>query len=325
MDWVDELEFINRMGLRDVKPHSKGFNFKCDLCADKKRRGFILIDKMKNFSTYYCHHCSTDTSVKKILELHYPFVYEEYLEKEKSSKIDKAKEGTLFSKKSFKTPAKKEETYNLKLFTLSKRSFVSAETSKECIEYAIKRKIPAKIFKKLKFCINEKLPCYNMLIFPFYFDEERVYGFQGRSLETKMFYNFQKNESFKVYNIFGVNRSDTVYIVESIIDSFQIQNCIAMCGTSLSERVVNMLPYRVYIFDNDVRTKDKKGIHQAIEYAKNKEKVLVWPTSLNDFKDPNDLIVKNNWTNLQLIDMIKNNIKEGIDAIISLKFKLKKQ
>ena len=331
MNVFTEQDFIHRLNIRDVKRHPKGYNFKCTVCSDHKKRGYILVGHDKII--LYCHNCGMNTSLRKYIELYEPSLFEEYLQKEKEEYINDLKQGKVFAKKS-SLPTFEEKIIDLKnehdliLYTLNPKFFVPAGDVKEALEYCRRRKIPDEVIKKLKFCEMPKGTKHilnNMLIFPCYYDEHRVYAFQGRSIEGKTFFNHFPNESFKVYNIFNVDLTKDVYIFESIIDSFCIPNSVAMLGTSLSKQVTSMIPNRVWATDNDCSVKGKKDIkgwEKALQYAHAGERVVIYPKEVYG-KDANELLTKYKWSVESVQTMIKTNIFKGLSAISRLSFKLK--
>ena len=329
MELSNELQYINRIGLKKLIKISVGYNSICPFCDDGKHKRKLYILTKRSFISVICFRCIDPAiSFKRFLERANPNLYEEYKAEEKTEYIEKLKAGKILQKKSFKpepilntTPIEKYK-HDLKyVFKLNEKYFVPASSVEQCILYAKKRKIPPSIFKKMYFSTHKHQPFSNMLIFPLWYDEERVYGFQGRSLDRKMFYNFCNNESFKVYNIFNIDPTKTVYIFESIIDSLYTENSIAGLGTSLSEKVLNIIKNRVWILDNDYRSKYKKGLVEGIKLAKQGEKIFIFPNDIEE-KDFNELVTKKEYTSEKLSDMIRDNVYEGLGAIAKLKFKI---
>jgi hypothetical protein len=262
-----------------------------------------------------------------------PLLYEEYLAKEKEEYIQNLKNGKVFAKKPSHCSQKSDNCSQLKnehdliLYKLNPKFFLPAEEIPEALEYCRKRKIPDEIIKQLKyFTMGDKGKhiLEGMLIFPCYYDSDRVYAFQGRSIATKMFYNHFPNESFKIHNIFGVDLTKDVYIFESIIDSYCMPNSVAMLGTSLSDQVKLMIPKKIYVLDNDSAKRgkrDRKGWEKSLEYAYEGEKVVIYPNEIK-FKDANDMLVKNKLPLKTIQDIIKNNVFSGMKAVAKLRFKL---
>lgn len=322
MDPINEIEFIYQLSLRNMKKHPKGFNFSCDMCRDRKRRGYILIDNgTKGHSTVYCHNCGLSTTVGKFIEMTSPGVYEEYRAAERKEYIENLKQGKFTEKKKdvskILAASLDDVVHNLKLFQFNTKYFHPATSSPECVAYAKKRKIPEHIFETLYYNSHAKAEWGNMLIFPFR-QGEYVYGFQGRTVDgSKRFHTFSKNESFKIYNIFNVDLEKPVYIFEAIIDSFHKTNSVAMCGADLSTQVQQMIKYPVYVFDFD-----KTGVTKAIKYAEAGHKVFVWPQELRSWKDFNAAVCAG-VAEKTLERAVLDNTFTGLAAVSRLRFILK--
>jgi hypothetical protein len=318
MDISNELEFIFRLNLRNVRKHAKGFNYSCDICRDTKRRGYALIsfDKV----VMYCHKCTASMSLKSYIERYQNSLYQDYLLAEQQERLEKLRSGTLLAKKYNVLTPIETNIADLKVFKLNEKYFIPAKNSRQCVEYCEKRKFPEGVIDKLKYCTHPTLPCGGHIIFPCYWkDGEHIYAFQSRSMKDKRFHIHSKNESFKVDGIFQVDLEKNVYIFESIIDSFYKKNSIAAMGAAISQQVLNMIPKDniVFCFDND-----HKGIQQSYKYAEAGYKVLVWDSSLKWAKDPNELVTIGKWTPEMVERMIVNNIKSGFGAMTALKIKM---
>jgi hypothetical protein len=318
MEISNELEFIYRLNLRNSRKHTKGFNFSCDFCRDTKRRAYLLISYDK--IVCYCHNCNSSLSFRKFVELANPALFEDYKLAEQKHKIEALRNGTVLHKKHNVLTTLNSGVEDLKLFKLNEKYFIPAKEVPECVEYCKKRKFPEGVIDKLKYCTHPKLQCGGHLVFPCYWkDGEHVYAFQSRSMKDKRFYIHSKNESFKVAGIFQVDLTKTVYIFESIIDSYYKQNSIAAMGAAISQQVLNMIPKDniCFCFDND-----EKGVSQSLKYAEAGYKVLVWDSSLKWAKDPNELAVKGEWNPDMIERMVLNNIKTGFGAMTALKIKM---
>ena len=285
MDIMNELDFALRVPLRNKQRHAKGFVYSCPFCNDHKTRAYLLMSSDKVVA--YCHNCSVSTSLKKLLEYADPCLHEEYVAKAKDEYREKLLMGEIGKKKHEIRPTINSITdkeHNLKLYKLTPKWFHPAKDNKDCVAYAIKRKFPEHIIETLLFNNHPSMPWSNMLIFPFRKDEY-VYGFQGRRMTEKRFYNYSKNESFKIYNIFGVDLTKDVFIFESIIDSWYKSNSVSMCGSDLSEQVQGMIKHKVWVFDFD-----KTGILKAMKYANMGERIYIPPPDLRKYKDFNKMV-----------------------------------
>ena len=327
LDPYDELQFIQELSLRNVQKREAGYNFYCPLCNEgkspHKTRGWILLAGVKyDHNTYMCHNCLPEgMSVRKFISLTNDQVYSKYKEFEKKKYIDDIRSGKIRSKK---------KTINITLdkgldevpkfiFPFNNKTFISLSSPQavEALEYCKKRKIPESIINTLLYCPNSKYSFGKMLIFPLWYDDNHAYGFQGRSIEGKRFHTFMPNTSYKVYNLFNVDRTSQVYVFESIIDSYVISNSISMLGADLSKPVLKLLEKRVFVFDND-----RTGEEKTLKYLEKGEKCFIWPTSLKA-KDFGELIEKG-IDRVVLRKLIKSNIYSGFKGEVEIKMKLSK-
>ena len=267
-----------------------------------------------------CFNCSLSTTFRSFVERVSPFVFEQYRAREKSLMLEQLRDGTLTAKrKSLSVNVPMPEGDDLRyVFRLNPHTFRPAVEFVEAVDFCKRRKITEHI-SGLRFCPKRGCMYQGMVVFPFWRDEETVYGFQGRHWRDKRFLTFSNNESFKVYGAFQVDRTRPIIVVESIIDSLSVGNCVAMLGGSLSERVMKVLGHDselTYAFDYD-----KTGIDRAMKYQSLGRKVFVWPAELKGYKDFNDLAVAG-WSKMRINTLIAENSFSGKEAEIRIKMKL---
>jgi transcription elongation factor Elf1 len=317
MDRLTELDFVHTLPLRNRRKHSKGFNFSCDVCNDKKKRGYLLIGHDK--IVIHCFNCGLNTNLRKYLQLYEPSMFDEYLQVERKEKLENLHQGIVSIKKEvIQSPVINTNIDNLSVFKFNKKYFIPASENKDCVDYCKQRKIPDEILQTLKYCTHPTNICSGMLIFPCYWkDGEHVYAFQGRSLSDKRFYIHSKHDSFKVYGIFQVDLTKPIYIFESIIDSYCKKNSIAMMGSDISLPVLRMIEKPVMCMDNDLT-----GLRKTLKYAENGCSVFIWPTGIKG-KDCNELMEKWNWSAETIENMIKGNIYDKFAAVAILKLRLR--
>jgi len=327
LDPYDEIQFIQELSLRNLQRKEAGYNFSCPLCNEgkspQKRRGWILLAGVKyDHNTYMCHNCLPEgMSVRKFISLVDPSLFNKYKDFEKKKYIEDIKSGKIHNKKKYininpDNELKEKPKY---IFPLNSKTFIPLDDPKaiDALEYCKKRKIPDSIIKTLYYVPNKKYSFGEMLIFPLRYDQENMYGFQGRSINKKRFHTFMPNTSYKVYNLFDVDKTSIVYVFESIIDSFVVSNSIAMLGADLSKPVLNLLPKRVFVFDND-----RTGEEKTLKYIQKGEKCFIWPQGIKA-KDFGELIEKNIDRSV-LRKLIKDNIYSGFKGETLIKLKLSK-
>lgn len=326
LDPFDEIQFIHELSLRNFHQRSAGFNFSCPLCNEgksphKTRAWILLADSKHDHNTFMCHnHLPEGMSVRKFISLVDPRVFEKYKEYEKNKFIDDLKAGKSLKQKrqgsinNYSQQLTEKPQY---IFNLNPKTFIPCEIVPAAVEYCKKRKIPDAQIKKLYYCPRSDLSYGKMIIFPLYFNDTEVFGFQGRSIKEKRFHNFMTNDSYKVYNLFNVDRTSNVYVFESIIDSYVMPNSIAMLGADLSKPVKALLKKPVFVFDND-----RTGEEKTLKYLQNGEKCFIWPNALNskDFGELAEMGIPNE----SLRSLIKSRIFSGLKGEVEIKIKLSK-
>lgn len=157
----------------------------------------------------------------------------------------------------------------------------------------------------------------NSLVIPLYYNNE-MYGFYSRNISNKTFYTFMNdaNIGYKIWNWFNINKNEPVYIFEGIFDAISsgLPNCIALIGAKIPTERLNELSKPVFVLDND-----RTGIINAIEYANKGADVYIQPIDFKE-KDMNELKLNN--IDLNIKELIKINIFNGISAVVRLKSKL---
>jgi len=316
MNMFSEFEFFLRLPLQNIIKTDTGYRFSCPFCNEGnspwKRRCQLL--NTKGHNTIYCFNCGVSTSIKNMVQMCFPYLFEEYKEKEKKVFIENLKKGTTHQKIQ---NIKSEININTPLqyqFKLNTKYFKPAKEFKEAVVFCKRRKIEDHL-EELKYCVHQKLACSGMIIFPFLMeDKETLYGFVGRRLDIKRFHLHSPNDSFKVYNIFGIDKSKPIIAVESQIDSMCIDNAIAMMGADLSFKVRDILKDSELILAFDG---DSTGIKKAVKYSEQGHKVFVWPDmKVKDFGD----LAEQGWSKSKITSFIKENTYTGIEAKTRLTF-----
>lgn len=316
MDLYKEIFYIQNLNLNLIEQKGNDkWNFRCPVCGDSaknkfKKRGWIYIHDNKLW--FKCFNCSLALTFKNFLKVVDNDTYEKYVEEEKQDYIEKLKNGEIFNKK---TKRVTKSNINLKyVFNLNKKYFKPVRNFPNALKYLRNRNIPNDIVEQLYYCVNPKSPAYNMIIFPLYTKENKLYGFQGRSIVNKKFHTHLTNDDYKIYNFFKLDLDNPTYIFESIIDSLFINNSIAMLGSDIPEHILKKINVPIFCFDND-----KTGMIKSLKYIERGFKVFIWPDTVRE-KDINELII--NGKSEQFIkNMIDSNIYAGTEGIIRLKLK----
>ena len=113
-----------------------------------------------------------------------------------------------------------------------------------------------------------------------------------------------------------VDPKKTVYVVEGPIDSYFIDNCVAMVGASSYKSIPAHLfnSELVFIMDNEPR--NVQVVNYNRELIKMGHKVCIWPENIQE-KDLNDLAYRISTRKIQ--KLINANTVEGLEAELRLK------
>jgi len=296
------------------------YNFRCPYCGDSqkhrnKARGYFF--RIKTDMVFKCHNCGVGRTLPNFLKEQAPDLYDEYImERYKKGTTGK---GSYVPKPKFEKPKFKKKGELKSLSELNKEH--------PAVGYVLGRQIPEAHFGDLyytdKFCtwVNTQKPTFKdvkkdhpRIIIPFIDNEGTWFGFQGRSLSTddKLRYITIMLDESKT-KIFGLNRVDynkTVYITEGPIDSFFIDNAIAMAGADVDWSALSDSE-AVFVYDNEKRNKEivnrmQKAIDKGYE-------VVIWPDNLQE-KDLNEMYVAGH----DVQSLVEFNTYSGLQAQIKL-------
>lgn len=326
---MDYRNIIMQMGLELLTEDARGFNFRCPICGDSKThatktRGWLYSNKKYKF---VCYNGCPSLTFEDFVTIHFNHLVSE-LGDSAQSKINSFKNRINIKDKEAEIVEEKElieqkfinpQLYNIKIFDNMKEE-VFPKLTAPYLEYCNNRLLPQTLIDGLKYCnleFSQQYPFGKMLIFPFYAKGD-VYGFQGRRIEEKRFYIYSQDD-FKIYNVFNVDINENVFIFEGIIDSSYKKNSIAMLGSSLSSALNNDIKNKVFAFDNDIT-----GAIKSLEKIKMGEKIFIWPSSLDSFKDVNEFVCAEKITSknyYQIEDLFNQNIYQGIEATVKMKMK----
>ena len=119
-----------------------------------------------------------------------------------------------------------------------------------------------------------------------------------------------KEDAPKLYGLDHINKNETIYIVEGPLDSFFLENAVAMCGSDVDIRSFGWSDY-IWVYDNEPRNREIcERISKSIDRG---EKVVIFPKSVKE-KDINDMHLAGR--NVQ--ELVDTNVYQGLEA--KLKF-----
>ena len=330
--WL-EKKYLNLISssLRNFKRKSDNlYNWSCTFCGDsqknsRKARSYAYMAGNKFLVT--CHNCGITTNVPKLLKHVAPSLYEDYVKELMMEKYRPIEKEELFAKQNKKSISalrfKENITDVIKVSELS--------TNHPCKRYVEKRMIPKEWYDRLwfsstfmtwtntmlpgKFSENALKHDEPRLVIPFIAKDNKVFGYQGRSLNPDAEVRYISIILDETYpKIFGLDRVDVnrkFYTVEGPLDSMFIPNSVAAAGGELLQ-VVSQLNKEnaILVFDNEPRSKETcKKIQKAITLG---YKVCIWPSSIEE-KDINELVM-NNMTPSFIKQLMGDRLYEGMEA-----------
>jgi len=340
--YVDQT-YINRVSttLRNFKWKKNNLaNCSCPICGDSqknktKARGYFY--QKGNSYFYKCHNCGVGYSLYNFLKKVSFQLSKEYAvdrwktgeDKKQAPRENKDMLGLVSKKPKFK---KKDGLLD------ELQCLTDLPSDHTAVKFANIRKIPKQHWKLLYYTENftvfgNKLDEDNTLfgkeerlVIPFFNNHGDVVGAQGRVLtmagevkarETLRYITIKGDKSIDklFYGLWRCNPEKRVYVVEGPIDSFFLENAIAMVGASSIEIIPSVLRNSeiTWILDNEKHNK------QIVEYNKKLiemgRDVFIWPDNIQE-KDLNDLAFKISTKKIK--KMIDENTYSGLEATIRL-------
>ena len=325
MSYLD-TKYINlaSASLQKYKKVKNGlWTFRCPYCGDSKKnknktRGYIF--QAKGDHVFKCHNCGVTRSLSNFLKDNVPHVYDEYV-------MERYKEGTIGKNvpkpdltKFITKPKFAKRTVDLKRLS-SLNNFHVAK------KYILDRGIPENKLDRLYYCPNFKewtntqkhtfsdtTNDEERIIIPLNDTDGNLIGFQGRSLSpnAKMRYiTVMLNEDApKLYGLDHINKNETIYIVEGPLDSFFLENSVAMCGSDVDIRSFGWSDY-IWVYDNEPRSRQiTDKISKSIDAG---DAVVIWPRSIKE-KDLNDMVT----SGINVKNVIQSNVYQGLKAKLQL-------
>ena len=325
MSYLD-TKYINlaSASLQKYKKVKNGlWTFRCPYCGDSKKnknktRGYIF--QVKGDHVFKCHNCGITRSFSNFLKDHVPHVYDEYV-------MERYKEGTIGKNvpkpdltQFISKPKFEKKTIDLEPLSCLNNFHVAKK-------YILDRGIPENKLDRLFYCPNFKewtntqkhtfsdtTNDEERIIIPLNDTDGNLIGFQGRSLSpnAKMRYiTVMLNEDApKLYGLDHINKNETIYIVEGPLDSFFLENAVAMCGSDVDIRSFGWSDY-IWVYDNEPRSRQiTDKISKSIDAG---DEVVICPRSIKE-KDNNDMVT----SGINVKNVIQSNVYQGLKAKLQL-------
>ena len=325
MSYLD-TKYINlaSASLQKYKKVKNGlWTFRCPYCGDSKKnknktRGYIF--QVKGDHVFKCHNCGITRSFSNFLKDHVPHVYDEYV-------MERYKEGTIGKNvpkpdltQFISKPKFEKKTIDLEPLSCLNNFHVAKK-------YILDRGIPENKLDRLFYCPNFKewtntqkhtfsdtTNDEERIIIPLNSSDGNLIGFQGRSLSPKAKMRYitvmLDEDAPKLYGLDHINKNETIYIVEGPLDSFFLENSVAMCGSDVDIRSFGWSDY-IWVYDNEPRSRQiTDKISRSIDAG---DAVVIWPRSIKE-KDLNDMVT----SGINVKNVIQSNVYQGLKAKLQL-------
>ena len=335
-----DIKYLNLLSTRLPKFKRKSeylYNFRCPHCGDSqksqtKARGFVY--RKKNDMFFKCHNCGVGQTLGNLIKHLDPSMHKEYIfERFKDGKVVAKKEEPEFDftpsrlLKSKEKPFAEFTRYDRALRQL--RRFDELVQTHPAKQFVYDRRIPKEHWNKFflaprfyEFC-NEIQPNkfpdltydHPRVVIPFYDRAGKFFAFQGRAFgkEQPKYITIKFDETKQ--KIFGLDRIDLnkpVMITEGPIDSLFLDNAIAMAGADADGGITIQHQQCTMIFDNEPR--NEHIVNRMISAVDKNFNVCIWPESVREGKDINDLIISGKSAG-QVQSLIHNNTHSGLTAL----------
>ena len=335
-----DIKYLNLLSTRLPKFKRKSeylFNFRCPHCGDSqksqtKARGFVY--QKKNDMFFKCHNCGVGQTLGNLIKFVDPSMHKEYIfERFKEGKVVAKKEEPEFDftpsrlLKSKEKPFAEFTRYDRALRQL--RRFDELVQTHPAKQFVFDRQIPKEHFDKFflatkfyEFC-NEIQPGkfpdlkhdHPRVVIPFYDRSGKFFAFQGRAFgkEQPKYITIKFDETKqKIYGLDRIDLNKPVMITEGPIDSLFLDNAIAMAGADADGGITIQHQQCTMIFDNEPR--NEHIVNRMISAVDKNFNVCIWPESVREGKDINDLIISGKSAG-QVQSLIHNNTHSGLSAL----------
>jgi len=335
-----DIKYLNLLSTRLPKFKRKSeylYNFRCPHCGDSqksqtKARGFVY--RKKNDMFFKCHNCGVGQTLGNLIKHLDPSMHKEYIfERFKDGKVVAKKEEPEFDftpsrlLKSKEKPFAEFTRYDRALRQL--RRFDELVQTHPAKQFVFDRQIPKEHFDKFflatkfyEFC-NEIQPGkfpdlkhdHPRVVIPFYDRAGKFFAFQGRAFgrEQPKYITIKFDETKqKIYGLDRIDLNKPVMITEGPIDSLFLDNAIAMAGADADGGITIQHQQCTMIFDNEPR--NEHIVSRMIKAVDKNFNVCIWPESVREGKDINDLILSGKSAS-QVQSLIHNNTHSGLAAL----------
>jgi hypothetical protein len=335
-------KYIHSLGLYNIKDEGTRFAFRCPFCGGSKdkpnhRQAFIL--NLGDKPYFYCHKCGhvcePNNGFSSFLkELNYS-IYQQYL-------TDLRKEfiSTSFREEIKTITISTREHIPETVFTKFLTNIALLDENHPAVVYLNSRKIPKSHFKNLYYFAGNPFTFYNKvfdrkkysqsssfmfegILVPFVNSDGNTLGFGLRLLKTiggMRFFNLFESEKEFMFGEDKINKYSELFVLEGMMDKLSLENSnfISMLSTNPKINHISDISKSTatYIFDNEYLN---TYIQRNIQKVGRRHSVFLWDSNFSHAKDVNDLVVKYDMKENDIVEYIKKNTFSGM--MLNIEFK----
>lgn len=296
-------------------------NFRCPICGDSqknrfKKRGFIL--EQTGYLYFMCHNECGAIGFEKFLRDYHNDLFTSYrLDRIRNNYKDEQEE------------VYEEVSFEPEVNTLTDLDLENFQTNPAAFEYVSKRKIPESFWDDIFYTdqyykfINDITPgkfpdsysdhIDHRIVLPLRDFNGEIFGVIGRSLDPgnqRKYLTIKFDDSKpKLFGLERINTSSNIKVLEGPIDSYFVENAIALAGTDGNPDEVFDKSQLIMILDNQPRSESVVKKYQ--KYISQGYKMMIWPKHIKS-KDINEMIISEEITLNKIESLIQSNTYSGL-------------
>lgn len=311
-------------------------NCRCPVCGDSqtsrsKARGYFFVKG--NTYLYKCHNCSHGSNLYNFIMRLAPELAKEYktelwIETNGGSSIGTEPPQAIIEIAKESVPDfSKDPMFELQCVEELSRTHIARK-------YVESRKIPKEKWGDIYYTTDfgsfarQLDSSYGIktkdkrLVLPFFNDSGELIGAAGRilSIENEKAIKYitiksKKHTGRLWYNLWNIDPSNIVYVVEGPIDSLFLDNCVAMSGMASDLEIPDKIKDSKLVFVLDNEPRNSQVCNHMEHLIQNDQLVCIWPESLQH-KDINEMVLEydSDWVE----KIVKSNTFGGIEALFKL-------
>jgi len=308
------------------KKTTNTYTGECPYChegksAGKKRRFFYIPED----DHLYCHNCNESRNGLDFVKDMTGLPLNEILAQAGShaDTVEDVIKKSSFYKKVNPNPLPYD---SINLFDSNQVSFYKEnKVVKDALEFIKNRRLDTAVNKPKTLWISLTDVLHkNRVVFPFYNSDGKITTYQSRALykedEDKAKYLTKTNSEKGVFNLDKVSSDiEYIFLQEGPIDAMFLRNSVALAGIHPTDEQLEMIrktcPMHelVYVLDN--QWIDSTSYKVTKELLDSGESVFIWPKEYNQYKDLNELCIKQKKDEVQHINILQNTFK-GMRGLI---------